>query len=129
MTSRVLIVDDDETLRLVATRQLGRLGFDVHVAQDGKQAVEVFEEFRPDLVLMDIHMPEMDGLEAASLMRGIQGQDGRPSKLVIIAMTASKIRQVVIEAGLDDYLFKPFLFEELKELLSKWVEMPDISPS
>jgi CheY-like chemotaxis protein len=129
MTSRVLIVDDDETLRLVATRQLGRLGFDVNVAQDGKQAVQVFEEFRPDLVLMDIHMPEMDGLEAAGLMRGIQGRDGRPSKLVIIAMTASKIRQVVIEAGLDDYLFKPFLFEELKELLSKWVEMPDVSPS
>lgn len=123
--TRVLVADDDDTLRLVASRQLKRLGFEVQSAANGLQAVEKYRDFQPNLVLMDIHMPEMDGIEAAKIMREAEDENAA-AKLIIIAMTASQLKQVVLEAGLDDYLFKPFLFEELREMVGKWVKLPEV---
>jgi CheY-like chemotaxis protein len=122
---RALVVDDDATIRLVAERQLKRLGFEVHSASNGEEAIEIFRTFRPGLVLMDIHMPEMDGIEAAKIIRESEPTEAEQDAAVVIAMTASQIRQVVLEAGLDDYLFKPFLFEELRDIVAKWVSLPN----
>jgi CheY-like chemotaxis protein len=123
---RALVVDDDATIRLVAQRQLARLGFDVQTAASGKEAVEIFGKFLPGLILMDIHMPEMDGIEATKIIRETELSSEEQTVAIVIAMTASQIRQVVLEAGLDDYLFKPFLFEELRDIVSKWVTLPNV---
>jgi two-component system, sensor histidine kinase and response regulator len=123
---RALVVDDDATIRLVAQRQLGRLGFEVQTASSGEEAVEIFQTFQPGLILMDIHMPEMDGIEATKIIRESEPSSAEQQAAIVIAMTASQIRQVVLEAGLDDYLFKPFLFEELREVVSKWVSLPNV---
>jgi CheY-like chemotaxis protein len=125
---RALVVDDDATIRLVAERQLKRLGFEVESASNGAEAIEIFTKFRPGLVLMDIHMPEMDGIEAAKIIRESEPTGEQQEVAIVIAMTASQIRQVVLEAGLDDYLFKPFLFEELRDLVAKWVSLPNGEP-
>jgi CheY-like chemotaxis protein len=124
-THRALVVDDDATIRLVAERQLKRLGFDVQSAENGREAIEIYKSFRPGLVLMDIHMPEMDGIEAAKLIREAEPTSEEQQAAIVIAMTASQLRQVVLDAGLDDYLFKPFLFEELRDVIRKWVELPN----
>jgi CheY-like chemotaxis protein len=75
---------------------------------------------------MDIHMPEMDGIEAARLIRESEPSKEEQPTVIVIAMTASQIRQTVLEAGMDDYLFKPFLFEELREVVGKWVSIPNL---
>ncbi len=117
---RVLVADDKRDNRLLLSGLLGQLGFETREAADGAEAVSIYEEWRPHLVLMDLRMPVMDGYEAMAAIRGKPGGSG----VKIIAVSASAFeenRQESREAGADDFLSKPFregeLFRKIRHLL------------
>lgn len=105
---RVLAAEDNKTNRLVFTKMLKTLDLDIRLAENGVEAVDLYQTFEPDLVFMDISMPEMDGKEATQRIRDIEKETGR--HVPIVAMTAHAMNgdgDSIIEAGLDHYLTKP----------------------
>jgi DNA-binding NarL/FixJ family response regulator len=112
---KILLVDDDKTLQTVLTRYLEKRGYAVRVVNSGVQGLELFAQDPPDLVVSDIMMPEMDGLEFCRCLR-----ETRPGQLVpFIFLTAKKDLEDRIQGhhiGADDYITKPF---EPLELLAK----------
>ena len=120
--TRILLVEDDEMNRDMLSRRLTKRGYDVAVAVDGKEAVEIAGSLSPDLILMDLSLPGLDGWDAARLLKASPDTRDVP----IIALTAhamSDDRQKAIEAGCDDYDTKPIqlsrLLEKMRVLLSK----------
>jgi PAS domain S-box-containing protein len=108
---RVLITDDNEMNRLVATTLLSRHGAIVTEAENGEDAIEKFRDCRPDLILMDIRMPVMDGMEACRNIRKLPG-----GSLPVVALTAHAMKSEIdrfFEAGMNAYLPKPFSEEQL----------------
>ncbi|WP_027190084.1 response regulator [Fundidesulfovibrio putealis] len=121
MTGRVLVVEDENTNRLTAIRFLQRLGFEAEGAADGLQALEMLGESHFDAVLMDIQMPEMDGLEATQRIRQSIGAAFDP-RIPIVALTAHAMagdRERFLTAGMDDYLTKPLEMAALRSVLAK----------
>jgi two-component system, sensor histidine kinase and response regulator len=119
--AKILVVDDNPIGRDLAARIVGRLGHEVTTAQDGKQAVDLVLANRYDLILMDCQMPRMDGYEAAGEIRHRE-ETGR--RVPIVAMTAHAMgdeRERCLEAGMDDYLSKPFLPRDLAVMISRWL--------
>jgi len=118
--ARILLVEDNEINQQVAREILERWGFFVAVAVDGEKALEMIESESFDIVLMDIHMPTMDGLEATRRIR----RDGRFCDLPVIAMTASvmeKDQVECLEVGMNDHVAKPILPEQLLGVLECWI--------
>ncbi|MBD3679855.1 MAG: response regulator [Rhodobacteraceae bacterium] len=114
---KVLVADDNFVNRTVATAILQDLGFEVTAVESGKDAVSAAGEHSFDLVLMDMHMPEMDGLEAT---RRIRESEGPNTGTRIIALTASVLQEDVdscFEAGMNDFLSKPLVKAKVQELL------------
>ena len=111
----MLIVDDEEMVRRVLCDLLQKKGFHVADAETGPLALALFPLFRPDVVLLDILMPGMDGIEVL-----IQMKQWNPDVCVIM-LTGVKdmtIARNAIQQGADDYLMKPFLYEQLETILS-----------
>jgi CheY-like chemotaxis protein len=118
---RILLVEDNEVNRKVAVRMLQKLGCEVDIATDGRQAIDKTAQHRYDIVFMDVYMPEMDGYEATRLIRQREAATG--SHQVIIAMTANAMegdRELCLQAGMDDYLAKPFREAELRQTIARW---------
>jgi two-component system sensor histidine kinase/response regulator len=108
---RVLVVDDEPNNRGWLTSLLKIVGFPVREAEDGAAAIRIWEEWKPDLILMDVRMPVMDGLEATRTIRQRGG-----AETVIVALTASAMYEdllVVMQSGVNDFLSKPCQEEEL----------------
>ena len=117
---RILVVDDNHVNTLVAAGYLERAGHRVDCASSGREAVEAVRNFPYDVVLMDVQMPEMDGLTATSVIRGFSGDRAR---VPIVALTANALREdreKCISAGMDDYLPKPFERTQLLEKVRRW---------
>jgi len=113
-TLRVLLAEDSPTSQLIAVANLKKAGHTVQVADNGQKAVEALEEGEFDLVLMDVAMPEMDGLEATRTIRQREKESG--DHIPIIAMTAfatQDYRQKCGDAGMDGYVTKPVSADEL----------------
>ena len=113
--SKILLVEDNEMNRDMLSRRLKRKGYEVAVAVDGLQGVEMAEAGGYDLILMDMSLPELDGWEATRRLRSNSGTESVP----IIALTAHAMagdREKALDAGCDDYDTKPI---ELQRLLSK----------
>ena len=120
-TPHVLVVEDIPVNQFVVARALERIGARSTVVADGEQAVAAARQERFDAVLMDCHMPKMDGFEATAAIRRLKGQAGR---VPIIAMTARAMdddRQRCLAAGMDDYLSKPMRRTALAEALQRWI--------
>lgn len=116
----ILIADDHPMNMLLARRMLQRLfpNSRISKAENGREAVEAFQRDRPDLILMDVQMPEMSGYEATQAIRALEGQTHTP----ILALTAGTVRgerERCREAGMDDYLSKPVVAEELHAMLRR----------
>lgn len=110
--ARVLVADDDEDIRIFLEVTLELHGFEVLLAADGAEALELARLERPDLIVLDVMMPRMDGLEALGKLR----DDPRTSHLPVLMLTARAQRQDTItglDLGADDYVTKPFDQEEL----------------
>lgn len=114
---RVLVVEDNPVNRRVAVKMLERLGAQPSVAEDGAQALEVLSTRRFDVVLMDCHMPNLDGYQAT---RRIREEEPADERLPICALTANALpgdADACFEAGMDDYLAKPFSPQQLQQAL------------
>ena len=117
---QVLVVDDNPTNQAVATGLLERLGYHPGIAGDGQEAVDRVQQGSYDLVLMDVQMPGVDGLEATRMIRALP-PGGR--RIAVIAMTANAMesdRLQCLEAGMDDYLPKPIDRHRLLGLMERW---------
>lgn len=120
MANRILIVDDTETMRLYEQMLLSGQGYDVETVADGLEALAAIDSFRPDLVLLDIMMPRMDGIECCRRIK--QGEATRDVKVVMVT-TKSEYERVkeAFAAGCDDYVTKPIdkleLLTKIKDLL------------
>jgi CheY-like chemotaxis protein len=118
---RILLAEDSVINQRVALGLLDRWGHDVDVVDDGKAAVAALTERDYDLVLMDVNMPEMDGLEATTIVRRRESESDRHTP--IIAMTASAMkgdRERFLAAGMDEYVSKPFDPEVLREMIARF---------
>lgn len=120
MSLPVLVVEDDDTLRSVISFQMKHLGLECLVAKDGAQALELFAKHRVALVLMDVQMPAMDGLEASRAIRQIEEEE-ELSRTPIVAVTASPDRERCYQAGMNDFLFKPVSISELQKVIDRWI--------
>jgi len=118
--AHVLLVEDNPVNQLVAVELLKCLDVEVSVAQDGLEALEAVRQQRFDAVLMDLHMPQMDGFEATRRIRALPQGHGLP----VIAMSAAVMpedREQSAAAGMVDHVAKPIMVEQLVEVLLKWV--------
>jgi chemosensory pili system protein ChpA (sensor histidine kinase/response regulator) len=107
-----MIVDDSLTVRRITSRLLQREGFDVLTARDGVDALELLETETPDVILLDIEMPRMDGFEFTKNIKAKPATAGIPI-VMITSRTAEKHRNLAKDLGVDLYLGKPFQEEEL----------------
>ncbi len=116
---RVLVVEDNEVNRYVASGMLKKCGCDVTHSTNGLEAIEAIQSKNFDLVLMDCHMPIMDGFEATRQIRKLQTHH---AKIPIVALTASALaedKESCFQCGMDDILTKPLAFEDLRRVLQK----------
>jgi CheY-like chemotaxis protein len=122
LSGRVLVVDDNAINRRVATALLERLGLAVAVAEGGRQALELLERERVDLVLMDLQMPDLDGAAATRALRSRE-TDGR--RTPVVALTASALPEELascLEAGMDATLTKPVQLADLRRTIGPWLK-------
>jgi signal transduction histidine kinase/CheY-like chemotaxis protein len=116
---RILVVDDNEMNRLVASTILDNFGVLIDEAHNGKDAIEKIQNNHFDLILMDVQMPIMDGIEATKIIRETISND-----LPIIALTALAVKgdkEKTMRTGMNDYLSKPFEEEKLIAIITKWL--------
>ena len=110
MSARVLIADDDRAIRDSLTRALGLEGYDVVQANDGSTALSLIESTKPDVAILDVMMPNIDGLTVCRVLRA---ERNRLPVLMLTARTETPDRVAGLDAGADDYLAKPFDLDEL----------------
>ena len=119
---KILLVEDNELNRDMLSRRLKRRDYDVEMAVDGQQGVDLTRSLMPDLILMDMSLPIIDGWTATGILKS----DSSTSHIPIIALTAHAMegeRQKCLEAGCDDFDTKPIEFKRLLEKINHWLEI------
>lgn len=119
MPKTILVVDDAAFMRMMIRDILAKEGYTIQEAVNGRDAVEKYEEVRPDLVTLDITMPEMDGLEALKLIRA---SDPAAAVLMVSAMGQQKMIVEALEQGALDFLVKPFQPTKVLETVKKCLQ-------
>jgi CheY-like chemotaxis protein len=114
---RVLLAEDTRTNQLLVSRTLAKRGHHVVVANDGRTAVEHVQRERYDVILMDLQMPDMDGLEATAAIRRLSG--AQPPIIALTAHTMVGDRERCLSAGMQSYLSKPINLRELIETVEE----------
>ncbi|MEE9186040.1 MAG: response regulator [Candidatus Binatia bacterium] len=118
MKARILLVEDNPATMEVMQQELEILGYEVAVARDGAEAVEMANSELPDLIIMDILMPKMDGGEATKQIR----KNPKTQAIPVLAATAKALpedRERCLESGCDGYIAKPFSYKELRDVIEK----------
>ena len=125
----ILVAEDNDINRELVIQMLARLGHEAATASDGRKALNAARARTFDLILMDIQMPEMDGLSAMTAIRALPGAYGN---VPIVAVTANAMvgdRERYLAAGFDDYLAKPLHLNELQNVITRWTSGPARQPS
>ncbi len=117
----ILVVDDFEDTRLLLRTWLKRKGFRVIEAENGREAVETAKDQSPDFIIMDIEMPELDGLAATRQIRAMNQLEGVPI-VAVSAYGADQYREQALDAGCDEYVSTPFDPEELEKLIRSLIK-------
>jgi PAS domain S-box-containing protein len=123
--AKILVAEDGEINRLVVTAMLGKVGYQVEVAEDGAKAVEAVCASDYDLILMDVQMPEMDGYQATSAIRALPG---RKAEVPILAFTANALREdlnACLAVGMNDFVAKPVEKDRLLATIAHWLRKYD----
>ncbi len=118
MKTKILLVEDNPATMEVMQQELEVLGYDVAIAKDGAEAVEMAGSELPDLIIMDMLIPKMDGIEANSRIR----KNPKTQAIPILAATAKALpedRDICLASGCDDYIAKPFSYRELHAAIEK----------
>jgi len=121
MKKRMLLVEDNPATMDIVQTELEFLGYDTMVADNGKKAVEMAATHLPDLIIMDISLPKMDGLEAAALIR----KNPKTKTIPILAATARALpgdKEKCLRGGCDGYIAKPFTHRELGAAIKKLIK-------
>jgi CheY-like chemotaxis protein/HPt (histidine-containing phosphotransfer) domain-containing protein len=126
---RVLLAEDNEFNRMLIERVLRTLNCEVDLAPTGREAVRLFHQSKYDLVLMDCHMPDVDGLEATRQIRAVEGPNRRVPILAVTAGTVPGVRQACLQAGMDDFIAKPFSLSTLRRKASHWLSLANPEPA
>jgi CheY-like chemotaxis protein len=116
------LAEDNRVNQMMVVRLLEKAGHSVSVAANGREAVHLFGKGHYDAVLMDVQMPEIDGLEATRLIRQVESESGSNRRAPVIALTAHAMagdEQICINAGMDGYLSKPLDPQILAEALGR----------
>ncbi|HEX5394068.1 MAG TPA: ATP-binding protein [Rhodocyclaceae bacterium] len=119
---RILVAEDQRENQLLLSRLMTSIGLETQVVENGKQCVEIFQAWHPDLIWMDRNMPIMDGLEAVQRIRSLPGGDA----VKIVAVTASAFkeqREEMLAAGMDDFVAKPYRFGEIYDCLARQLDL------
>lgn len=119
--ARILLVEDNEMNRDMLSRRLKKRGFEVEIAIDGQQGIDMAAAGMPDLILLDMSLPVVDGWEAAKSLKGNAATKGIP----IIALTAHAMagdKEKALEVGCDDYDTKPVELPRLLEKIEHWLK-------
>jgi CheY-like chemotaxis protein len=120
--ARILLAEDNALVRRVTRFQLKELQYGVDIVENGEEAVAATGTGHYELVLMDMRMPEMDGLEATRAIRATERENGR--HVIVVALTANVLdgdREACMDAGMDDFLTKPLELNALREVLERWL--------
>lgn len=117
---KILVADDDPINLKVSHMFLKKLGYTALLAENGNQTLEIVETEKPDFILLDVQMPDMSGMEVA---RQIRSQKNNPKQPIIIALTANVMeeeKEKCLASGMDDFMTKPLLIQELVFMIKKW---------
>jgi CheY-like chemotaxis protein len=117
------VAEDNQINQIVFQQSLQGMGVNHELAINGREAVTKWSELRPDIVLMDVSMPELNGLEATAEIRAIEARDGL-APTPIIAVTAHTLKgdeDRCLAAGMDDYMSKPISPEKLAAMIERWL--------
>jgi len=125
MSLSILLVDDSDVNLKIASLMLKKLGYQMDIATNGIEAIEALEHHSYDIVLMDIQMPEMDGLEATKTIRRRGFQDPR----IIVVTSLDNYREICLAAGADDFLTKPLGIEKLRAAIEDHMSIPSFISS
>lgn len=120
---KILVAEDNRINQRIAILTFKQLGVSIDIASNGMEALEMYRKKQYDLILMDMQMPEMDGLEATSEIRSFEQQSKMSHRAVIVALTGSEPtekRDVCLEAGMNDYMEKPIQEKLLRSLIAKF---------
>jgi len=117
---RIMVAEDNEVNQMVIEGMLEAEGFEVQIAGSGERLLELVQEQSPDLILMDCHMPGIDGYETTARIRKMPGAIGHIPIVALTANTLPEERQRCLDAGMNDYLSKPIQGKELWATLRKW---------
>ncbi|WP_147303753.1 glucokinase [Parvularcula marina] len=120
---RVLVAEDNAVNRMVITAMLENGGYEITMTEGGEEAVSAFSEMKPDIVLMDVQMPGIDGLEATKRIRSIEEQNGIEEHVPVIGITAHTMpedRRRCLDSGMDDYLPKPIVRDKLLGVMERF---------
>ena len=120
--AKVLIAGDAAFIRMKLRKALEELGLEVIEAANGAEAVRQFNAHRPDLVLMDITMPEMDGLAA---LKAIVAQDASAQVIMVSALGQESVVMQALQAGAKDFVVKPFQPDQIKQVVQRWLQGKD----
>lgn len=124
---RLLIVEDDEVNRSVLKSLLEENGHTVDDAESGRKALELFRQTNYDAVLMDIQMPEMDGMETTKQIRGMEKNHKHTPVIAVTAYALGEDRTSFLASGMDDYIGKPFRMAELNQVLARVAQLHNYS--
>jgi len=113
---KILVVDDEESIHLLYKEEFEEEGYEVTSAINGEEALELFDKIEPDLVILDINMPGMDGIEVLRKMK-----EKRPDIPVILSSAYPEYKQDLASWASDDYIVKSFDLEELKESVRRHI--------
>ncbi|MBS1562739.1 MAG: response regulator, partial [Bacteroidetes bacterium] len=117
----IMVVEDEPLNMLLISEVLGKMGFGVIKAGNGQEAIDLLQQQQPALIFMDVNMPEMDGFTATSIIRTLPGRVGSTPVIALTADAMKEDRDRCLEAGMNDYLSKPFRLEEIEMILKKYI--------
>lgn len=118
----ILLVDDERAYANVIKEALERIGVRVHLAHDAMEALNLYSEVSPDLILLDVMMPDMDGLSLLRWLREHSEKEKIPIHIVS-AKAQQADRDAAISAGANGFLAKPFTVEELRQVIGQYIEI------